>query len=254
MERLIATANEFFKSLSWIGKTIEWWDKMGKIIGVLLPLLALVLFGLQEIPKVQDWVSPLMPYTKWLLCAGAIYGIWMLAIAWHKNAGPIIWIGEISKDEGVPPLPRVFEFKIMNRGAGQVVARVLGTDARDGSGKKLVQIDGEFKLHCRGKGADEQILLYGDKHEIIAPFQVGNKENQTGLFLLGAGMRQATGYVFYQLAPIALVDKMFFSIRVDFHDAQSGLPFLKSKSYRLVVVPDKTDSMHYQVRFARWWE
>ncbi|HEV3383228.1 MAG TPA: hypothetical protein VG097_00355 [Gemmata sp.] len=257
MHRFAAAWNEFWNSLTWIGKTAEWWEKLGKVIWPFLFILGLALFGAQEIPKLQEVLKErsveLTPYARWLCVIGVVYLLWKAAIAWHKSEGPIIWVGNIEKDDGIPPLPRVFEFKIMNRGTGQVVARVHATDARDGNGKKLLQIDGEFKLHCRGKGADEQIVLYGDKHEIIAPFQVGNKENQTELFLIGAGMRDPSG-VFYQLSPIALVDKMIFSIRVDFHDGKSGLPFLKSKSYRIVVVPDKVDPMLYQVRFATWRE
>src|SRR5690348_14612311 len=93
-DRFRATLRDFWQAVRWVKETPEASEKVKKLITnamwVLGPtgIVGLVapLFGVEGARK-------LLPYAAALVVALLMYLEWHVAIAWHKNAGPVIWIG-----------------------------------------------------------------------------------------------------------------------------------------------------------------
>jgi hypothetical protein len=165
--------------------------------------------------------------------------------------GPLIRIGKVETDENY----RFFEFRLENRGEGEVIAEAYATDLRDQTGKRIPQIDRQIRLHQRGFLMADKVQLSGRKHSYVAFLQVnnGDKPNTAHLLLATpsptAGTYGVVPLLYDGPVPLDKQRKLRLSIRIDFLDDKGKL--LRDTTCSFWIIPDETSPMRYRVRLSK---
>jgi hypothetical protein len=238
--RLAAFWEEFWKSFTWIGQTLDKWEKVQKTVGSAIAFF-LVLTGITvAITDVADAIRPAVP---WLFGFVAMYIAWKAGIAWYKTSGPIIWIGDLeftSRDAG--DRKNVAEIRVRNAGRDEIMAFVFVVDVQDNPGKRIDRVPTGEIIPWMGVTAElgAPMLLYGDKIAFARVFQIQRQDHGTVLSLCSGGS--------------ILLEKhaeLLLTIRVDFHtpprraigpavDQPGGGEFLMSRFKTIIVSFDAT--------------
>jgi hypothetical protein len=246
MSRITATVKDVWDSAVHASDAAE---KLKRIIFWLLLLLgssALVLAKADVWPRIE----PYIPYFVWPIAVYiAICFIWVVAIAWERNAGPIIWTSsiEFSRDG-------FFEMTVKNVGHCQVIARVYAQEMRDRNDKRNVRIDDEIELHWRGKHRGDKMMLHGSKPGVAAIFRVQQEPSGPRLCFVVPGVQPNTELVSVlneTPKPLAEQEEIRLTIRIDFSDETGSILKTKPQEFSICPMPENTTEF-YRIRKIRW--
>jgi hypothetical protein len=232
MERLKATLRDFMKSAAWLEKAPDWPEKLVKIGGLLIVLLGPA--------AVAAWTADLKAAVPYLLVAVGAYLTWHLAIAWHKNAGPVIWIGEPEWDAE----HFCWDVAIENRGPGIVTTRAWIQRLRGENEMRIPSMDNPLETHFRGFCKAEEVKLHEGLEPRAVVVGVEAKNYIIFPFIWPPAQRPASGpvpkhvavLIPNQMTPLVEQKELRFTLRVDFYD-ESG-KYLQNKRRRYLLTPN----------------
>lgn len=244
MSQLKAAIRDFVESVSWLKKAPEASEKVGKFVGWALLLLGIGAASVKEASL--PWAGRFAP---WLIAASAIYFTWHFAIAWHKNAGPIIWLGPPQYDDHY----QCCDIPVENRGTGTVYARAYVQQLCDESDKPVPRFDEHQEVHFRGKCEGERAELYAGKHLRAVVLAAYAEDNFVVPSLWPPTPRPPEGPPKKTLVPLLAGSfkplfeqkELRFTLRIDFCDDSGKAKVIRRQRY--AIRPDPSSGMHYSL-------
>jgi hypothetical protein len=251
MEQFKAAFRDFWKSVAWIEKASDGTEKVRKAIGGMVVLLAPLILGANKTGA--EWATQLMPLVPWLLAIGGAYLIWQFAIAWDRNAGPIIQIGPPEVDDSY----KCFDVPNRNSSAGTVYAQAYVQELCDCNDKRIPRIDSQIEVQFRGIAKGERAELHQGKPTWAVVLVAGDQGGIVCPFLWPPGDRMPTGKVAIPAKPLLPhppppfeeQKEVRFNLRIDFSD-ESGKR-LKTKCQRYSLTPDPKSRTPYKLKPIR---
>jgi hypothetical protein len=252
MSRLGAFWRAYSQSFAWVGGMTEAWKKVGPFI---LFLMALAVSGLGTATKGREvnWLEWLQPWSSYLFRALLIVAIWKAGRAWQATEGPLIWMGKVEFDSAW----NFFEFRLENRGPGDVIPRVYALDLQDWNGKRIPRIDPPgIEIHLRGVQKGDKVHLFGGRPAIAAMLlsRKGDAPESAHLVLTvpaeDPGRFGMVGLVSDNPTPLEDQVRLQLSIRVEFFDDKDN--FITARTRKLTLIPDKNEPALYKIRPVYW--